>query len=74
MNDTDTGGQPDQSENDNDIPGEMDRDDPNGETESTNSASCADFGADHFYRQTAERFGDYELRSMCDFKGSPILS
>ena len=73
MNDTDTGGQPDQSESENERPSGMDRDDPNAETEATNSVSCAEFGAEHFYRQTAERFGDYELRSMCDFKGSPIL-
>ena len=73
MNDTDTGGQPDQTENENELPGETDLGDPNEETEATNLASCAEFAADHFYRQTAERFGDYEMRSMCDFKGSPIL-
>ena len=34
---------------------------------------CESFAVDHFYRQTAERFADYELREMCDYRGELLL-
>jgi glutathione peroxidase len=34
---------------------------------------CESFTADHFYRQSAERFADYEIREMCDFRGELLL-
>jgi len=30
---------------------------------------CDDFSDDHLYQQTAESFADYELQSMCDYRG-----
>ena len=73
MNGSNTGELPEQNENESEMPSETDMNDTNGLPEEADSANCTEFGAEHFYRQTAERFGDYELRSMCDFKGSPIL-
>lgn len=34
---------------------------------------CQEFEETHLYRQSAERFADYEIRSMCDFAGEVLL-
>ncbi|MGB0647831.1 MAG: glutathione peroxidase [Bradymonadia bacterium] len=35
--------------------------------------TCDGFPETHFYRQSAERFADYEIRHMCDFLGETLL-
>lgn len=37
------------------------------------SGNCESFDGTHFYRQSAERFADYEIREMCDFAGETLL-
>ncbi len=34
---------------------------------------CESFDTAHFYRQSAERFADYEIREMCDYRGELLL-
>ena len=42
----------------------------NGEDEmETARDDCESFSADHFYRQSAERFSDYEMQTMCEYRG-----
>ena len=35
--------------------------------------NCDSFGDSHLYQQTAERFADYEMQSMCDYRGRVLL-
>lgn len=35
--------------------------------------SCEDFSATHLYKQTAERFSDYEEQDMCTYQGKVLL-
>lgn len=34
---------------------------------------CESFDETHLYRQSAERFADYEIREMCDYRGELLL-
>lgn len=34
---------------------------------------CDSFDQDHLYRQSAERFADYEMREMCAYRGETLL-